>query len=94
MYIMNSICSTRLKSIESGSDIEQIWLKVMTNTKAFIVGMIYRPPSDTSLYENFDKVLEHVWLKYKNIVINCDLTQMESGIITSPLGNRLFNSLA
>ena len=72
--------------------------KSLTNTKAFIFGAIYRPPSDTSFYEQFDKVLEHVWVKYKNIVItgdfNCDLTQTESGIITSPLGNRLFNSLA
>jgi hypothetical protein len=70
----------------------------MTNTKAFIFGAIYRPASDSSFYEHFDKVLEHVWVKYKNIVItgdfDCDLTQTESGIITSPLGNRLFNSLA
>lgn len=98
VYIANSICSTGLKSIESHSDIEQIWLKVMTNSKAFIVGATYRSPSDTYFYEQFDNVLEHVWVKYKNIVIaggfNCDVTQTETEIIASPLGNRLCNSFS
>ena len=94
---MNSICSIRLRSLET-PEIEQIWLKITTNSNVFILGTIYRPPSYSAFFEHFDMVLDKVWVKYKNRVIvgdfNCDLTSTASGTITSPLGNKLHSSLA
>ena len=46
VYIANHLCFTRLKSFES-TDIEGIWLKIMFDSSAFIVGSMYRQPSDS-----------------------------------------------
>ena len=61
-YIASHICSTRLTSLES-SDIEAIWLKIMVNSSVFIIGTIYRPPSDSLFFERFQDLLEKLWIK-------------------------------
>ena len=56
VYIANHICSTRLHSLEA-PDIEGIWLKILVNSTAFIVGTIYRPPSDSVFFDRFYELL-------------------------------------
>ena len=80
VYIANHLCFTRLKSFES-TDIEGIWLKIMFDSSAFIVGSIYtfivgsiyRPPSDSEFIQRFYITLERIWLKYGNVIVIGDL---------------------
>lgn len=92
IYIANHICSTRLKSLET-SEIEGIWIRVSVNSTSFIIGNIYRPPSDSSFFDTFHVMLEKVWVKYKNVVLlgdfNCDFTLSDEGVIISTTGRRL-----
>ena len=93
--IANHLCFTRLKSFES-TDIEGIWLKIMFESSAFIVGSIYRPRSDSEFFQRFYIMLEKVWLKYRNVIVigdlNADFTR-NSGEIKSAMGKRLHNIL-
>ena len=95
VYIANHLCFTRLKSFES-TDIEGIWLKIMFDLSAFIVGSIYRPPSDSEFFQRFYITLEKVWLKYKNVIVigdlNADFTR-NRGEIKSAMGKRLHSIL-
>lgn len=92
IYISDNICSSRLKSLET-EDIEGIWLKISTRKTSFILGNIYRPPSDLNFFSHFEKVLEKVWMKDNNIMIvgdlNCDFTRAEEGVIHSRYGKKL-----
>ena len=97
LYIASHICSTRPSSQES-SDIEAIWLKIMVNSSAFIIGTVYRPPSSDSLFfERFQDLLEKLWIKRRNVVIvgdfNCDSARSTDRSITSISGQKLQNLL-
>lgn len=92
IYVMNHICAIRLRSLEA-TEIEQIWLRISSDSnKGFTLGVVYRPPDSTTFFENFDRNLEKVWLKYKEIVMvgdfNCDFTVNDNGTIVSALGNK------
>lgn len=50
IYIASHICYSRLKSLEP-PDVELIWIKIMHNSSALILGNCYRPPSDFQFYE-------------------------------------------
>ena len=93
VYIANHICSMRMNSFES-ADIEGIWLKILVNSTAFVVGTIYRPPSDLTFFKSFQLMLEKVWLKHRNVVIlgdfNCDFAARKfDGTLSSDYGKKL-----
>ncbi|KAL9952413.1 hypothetical protein ACROYT_G039663 [Oculina patagonica] len=75
-----------------------MWLKLLIDSNAFVVGTIYRPPSDGAFYERFHEILEKVWMKYKNVVIvgdfNCDYAQRNGDIVLSTTGNLVIASRA
>ena len=95
VYVANHLCFTRLKSFES-TDIEGIWLKIMFDLSALIVGSIYRPPSDSEFFQRFYITLEKVWLKHRNVIVigdlNADFTK-NRGEVKSAMGKRLHNIL-
>ena len=95
VYVANRLCFTRLRTLEL-ADIKGIWLKIMFEVAAFIVGTIYRPPSDTDFFESFYVTLEKVWLKYRNVIVigdlNADFTKNGENII-SATGKRLHRML-
>jgi len=73
--------------------VEGIWLKLVIDSNVFVVGMIYRPPSDDAFFDRF-----HVmWLEHKNVVIvgdfNCDYAQQYGDLVTSTTGKKLQTSL-
>jgi hypothetical protein len=39
-------------------EIEGIWLKITVNSRSIILGTVYRPPSDSSFFNNFYMVLK------------------------------------
>ena len=96
-YIANHICSTRLSSLES-KDTEAIWLKILVNSSGFIVGTVYRPPTDSLLFDRFQVILEKLWIKHRNVVIigdlNCDCTCLTDGSISSTSGQKLQDLLS
>ena len=63
IYIASHICYSRLKSLEP-PDVELIWIKIMQNSSALILGNCYRPPSDFQFYSRSCDYLEKVWLNY------------------------------
>ena len=82
VYIANHLCFTRLKSRES-TGIEGIWLKIMFESSTFIVGSIYRPPSDSEFFQRVYITLERVWLKYRNVLVIGDLNAISYEQTTS-----------
>ena len=68
IYIASHICYSRLKSLES-PDIELIWIKIIRNSSALILGNCYQPPSDFQFYSRFYDCLEKVWLKHRNVLL-------------------------
>ena len=57
VYISDNINSSRIKYLET-KEIEGIWLKFNTRKSSFILGNIYRPPSDMNFFPHFYRVLE------------------------------------
>ena len=68
IYIASHICYSRLKSLES-PDVELIWIKIIRNSSALILGNCYRPPSDFQFYSRFYDCLEKVWLKHRTVLV-------------------------
>lgn len=91
IYIASHICYSRLKSLEP-PDVELIWIKIMHNSSALILGNCYRPPSDFQFYERFCDCLEKMWLRHRNVVLvgdfNSDYFRSYKGV-TSYAGRRL-----
>ena len=96
IYISDNISSSRLKSLET-VEIEGIWLNIKTRKSSFILGNIYRPPSDTKFFSYFDGVLEKVFTKYNRIFIagdlNCNFSRDADRAIRSQYGKKLQNIL-
>ena len=68
----------------------------MFESSTFIVGSIYRPPSDSEYFQMFYITLEKVWLKYRNVLVIGDLDAdftRNRGEIQSAMGKRLHNIL-
>ena len=59
-------------------NLEATWLNVTVRSQSFLVGCIYRPPSDCSLFDDFRNQVTEIWMKRKNIILvgdfNCDMT--------------------
>lgn len=72
VYVTTQICTQRMRSLEN-EQIEGIWLKLQIDSRAFIVGTIYRPSDNYNFFETFHQTLEKLWLKYKNVFIVGDL---------------------
>ena len=91
IYIASHICYSRLKSLEP-PDIELIWIKIMQNSSALILGNCYRPPSDFQFYSRFYDCLERVRLRYRNVLLvgdfNSDYFRSYEGV-TSYAGRKL-----
>jgi hypothetical protein len=63
VYISDNINLSRIKYLET-KEIEGIWLKFNTRKSSFILGNIYRPPSDINFFPQFDRVLEKACWSY------------------------------
>ena len=51
-YVANYICSSRLRILET-QEVEGIWLKLLIDSNVFVIGTIYRPPSDGKFFTRF-----------------------------------------
>ena len=95
-YVSNHICCLRFKSLES-RDIDGIWLKLTDNLTSTVLGTVFKPPSNSNVFDNFYTVLEKVWTKYRHVVImgdlNADITRSENGEIVSTHGKKLLRTL-
>ena len=96
-FIEIGVCSTRLSSLES-PDIEAIWLRIPVNSSVFIVGTVYRPPSDSLFFDRFQVILEKLWIKRRNVVIigplNYDSPRLTDGSLSSTSGQKLHDFLS
>ena len=92
VYISDNINSSRIKYLET-KEIEGIWLKFNTRKSSFILGNIYRPPSDMNFFPQFDRVLEKACAKFNRILIvgnlNSDFIRDGIGVIHSRCGKKL-----
>jgi hypothetical protein len=74
------------------TQLEAIWLNITIRSQSFLVGCIYRPPQDSSFFNNFTNVLESIWLRRKNIILlgdfNADMLKGSSNT-ESQYGKRL-----
>ena len=59
-------------------NLEATGLNVTVRSQSFLVGCIYRPPSDCSFFDVFRIRITKIWMKRKNIILagdfNCDMT--------------------
>ena len=59
-------------------NLEATGLNVTVRSQSFLVGCIYRPPSDCSFFDVFRNRITEIWMKRKNIILvgdfNCDMT--------------------
>ena len=59
-------------------NLEATGLNVTVRSQSFLVGCIYRPPSDCSFFDVFRNRITKIWMKRKNIILagdfNCDMT--------------------
>ena len=63
-------------------NMEATWLNVTMRSQSFLVGCVYRPPNDSSLFEPFRDLIANIWLKRKTIILvgdlNCDMLHKPS----------------
>ena len=52
---------------------EAIWTELTMHSQKLLVSVLYRPPKQTTFFENFEKQLEQIWGKRKNILTVGDL---------------------
>ena len=64
--------SPKLFSLEM-PNLEAIWTELTMHLQKLLVSVMCRPPKQPTFYENFEKQLEQIWGKRKNILIVCDL---------------------
>ena len=62
--------SPNLLSLEM-PNLEAIWTELTMHSQKLLVSVMYRPPKQTTFYDNFEKQLEQIWGRRKNIPINC-----------------------
>lgn len=59
-------------------NLDATWLNVTVRSQSFLVGCIYRPPSDCSFFDDFRNQITEIWMKRKNIILvgdfNCDMS--------------------
>ena len=54
-------------------NLKAIWTELTMHSQKLLVSVMYRPPKQPKFYENFEKQLEQIWDKRKNILIVDDL---------------------
>ena len=67
--------SPKLLSVEM-PNLEAIWTELTMRSQKLLVSAMHRPPKQPTFYDNFEKELEQIWGKRKNIliVLKCRLT--------------------
>ena len=76
VYVKEGISCTRRSDLEQES-LECVWLEIKpVNSKSFLLGNIYRPPSSTIQWnENFEECIENVLQEDKEIYLMGDINR-------------------
>ena len=81
LYIANKLKSFHLQCLDSAL-IENIWIKVITESCSIAVGLYYRPPGETEFFDGLEKSLEkslrnHWRNHWKSLESHANLTDMQ-----------------
>eukprot|EP00794_Sanderia_malayensis_P004136 gene4136-4689_t len=93
LYYKSCLTVTPIKEINEVKEIESAWIELTLHSQKFLIGSVYRPPTDMAFIDNFSKILNYLWSKRKNILIlgdfNSDLLSKDSSKQTTPTGKKL-----
>jgi exonuclease III len=54
------------------NNIEALWLEITITSQRLLIGNVYRPPDKNEFYNEFNRILEQLWLKRNNMLIMGD----------------------
>ena len=70
LYVKESLeAYEEVKIVTKEDVIEGVWINVVCQSQTWLLACIYRPPDNAAFFDAFNKVLEKVWVKRKNIVL-------------------------
>ena len=70
LYVKESLMAYKeVRFATKEDDIEGVWINVLCQSQTWLVACIYRPPDNGAFFDAFNKVLEKVWMKRKNILL-------------------------
>ncbi len=77
LYVKESLeAYEEIKIVTKEDDIEGVWINILCQSQSWLLACIYWPPDNAVFFDTFNKVLERVWVKKKNILLlgdfNCD----------------------
>ena len=69
LYYKNNLTVLPEKEINSLKETESAWIELTTRSQKYLIGVVYRPPSNASFYDNFTKILSQLWLARNHVII-------------------------
>eukprot|EP00112_Aurelia_sp_Birch-Aquarium-sp1_P019753 Seg495.8 transcript_id=Seg495.8/GoldUCD/mRNA.D3Y31 product="hypothetical protein" protein_id=Seg495.8/GoldUCD/D3Y31 len=85
IYYKTSLTIIPVDNIHEAKDIEAVWIQLCIRSQKFLVGALYRPPTDMKLHDRFVNVLSKHWAKKKNIFL---LGDFNSDLLTKNTNNQ------
>ena len=70
LYVKESLMAyEEVRFATKEDNIEGVWINVLCQSQTWLLACIYRPPDNGAFFDAFNKVLEKVWVKRKNILL-------------------------
>ena len=77
IYFKEELNGFEREDLNADSSIESAWIDLTISSQKILIGSVYRQPSDTNFFQNFQNFLEPICLRRTNILIvgdfNADL---------------------
>ena len=70
IFFADHLAAFERQDLNSFTSIESSWIEVSIDSQKLLIGTVYRPPSaPISFLNSFTKVLDHTWIRRKNIIL-------------------------
>ena len=72
IYFKEKLNGFEREDVKTDPSIESAWIDLTISSQKILIGSVYRQPSDTKFFQNFQNFLEPICLKRTNILIDGD----------------------
>ena len=93
LYCRSCLIVTPVKEVNETKETESVSIELCLKSQKFLIGCMYRAPTDRAFYDHFSKVINHLWTKRKNIIklgdFNSDLLSKDSSKESTQAGKNI-----